>query len=161
MSDIQSDTQQETADELVEAFEMFDSWEDRYGFLIDLGRKLPPLDASEKTEENRVHGCQSNVWLVARPRPQGEDQVIEFIADSDAQIVRGLIAILRKIYSGQPAEKILSFDITGLMERLGLDQQLSMGRRNGLDGMVRRIKALAATLTPEAAVAQAANGWKQ
>lgn len=136
--------QKEIADDLVDTFEMFDSWEDRYGVLIDFGKKLPPLDEADKTEENRVHGCQSQVWMVAKPRQENGQPVIDFIADSDALIVKGLIAILRKVYSGQPPQNILSFDITGLLQRLGLDQHLTTGRRNGLDGMVQRIKALAA-----------------
>jgi cysteine desulfuration protein SufE len=138
------ENQQEIADDLVETFEMFDSWEDRYGVLIDFGKKLPPLDDSDKTEENRVHGCQSQVWMVARPREENGQTVIDFIAESDALIVKGLIAILRKVYSGQTPQNILSFDITGLLQRLGLDQHLTTGRRNGLDGMVRKIKTLAA-----------------
>jgi sulfur transfer protein SufE len=135
--------QNEIANDLVETFEMFDSWEDRYGVLIDFGKKLPPLDESDKNEENLVTGCQSQVWMVARPRDENGQPVIEFIADSDAMIVKGLIAILRKVYSGQPPQNILSFDITGFLQRLGLDQHLTTGRRNGLDGMVRRIKTLA------------------
>jgi sulfur transfer protein SufE len=138
------ENQQEIADDLVDTFEMFDSWEDRYGVLIDFGKKLPPLGENDKTEENRVHGCQSQVWMVARPRQENGTTVIDFIADSDALIVKGLIAVLRKIYSGQTPQNILSFDITGLLARLGLDQHLTTGRRNGLDGMVRRIKTLAA-----------------
>ena len=134
-------TQQQIADELVENFELFDEWEDRYRFLIDLGKKLPPLDESQKIEFNKVHGCQSNVWLVAQPKP---DQTIDFVADSDSSIVRGLIAVLRELYSGQKAQDILSFNADTLFSRLGLDQHLSMGRRNGLYGMVERIKLLAA-----------------
>ncbi len=139
-----TENQQEIADDLVETFEMFDSWEDRYGVLIDFGKKLPPLDDSEKIEANRVHGCQSQVWMVARPRQENDQTTIDFIADSDALIVKGLIAILRKVYAGQTPQNILSFDITGLLQRLGLDQHLTSGRRNGLDGMVQRIKILAA-----------------
>lgn len=135
-------TQQQIADELVENFELFDEWEDRYRFLIDMGKKLPPLDENQKVEENKVHGCQSNVWLVAQPRP---DQTIDFVADSDSSIVRGLIAVLRQVYAGQKAQDILSFNADTLFSRLGLDQHLSMGRRNGLYGMVERIKLLAAS----------------
>lgn len=138
------ENQQEIADDLVDTFEMFDSWEDRYGVLIDFGKKLPPLDESEKIEENRVHGCQSQVWMIARPRQENGQTVIDFIAESDALIVKGLIAILRKVYSGQTPQNILSFDINDFLQRLGFDQHLSSGRRNGLDGMVRKIKTLAA-----------------
>ncbi|HEY0075874.1 MAG TPA: SufE family protein [Abditibacteriaceae bacterium] len=144
MNSVMIPDQQEIADDLVDTFEMFDSWEDRYGVLIDFGKKLPPLEEGDKTEENRVHGCQSQVWMVAKPREENGQPVIDFIADSDALIVKGLIAILRKVYSGQSPQNILSFDIAGLLQRLGLDQHLTTGRRNGLDGMVQRIKALAA-----------------
>ena len=138
-------TLEESAEQLVDAFEMFDGWEERYPFLIDLGRKLPPLDASQKVEENRVHGCQSNVWLVAQRKPADHgDPVIEFIADSDSSIVKGLIAILRRMYSGRTSREILNFDIEGFLARLGLDSHLSMSRRNGLNGMVARIKTVAA-----------------
>ncbi len=138
------ENQQEIADDLVDTFEMFDSWEDRYGVLIDFGKKLPPLDESDKIEENRVHGCQSQVWMIARPHEENGQTTIDFIAESDALIVKGLIAILRKVYSGQTPQNILAFDIAGLLQRLGLDQHLTSGRRNGLDGMVRKIKTLAA-----------------
>lgn len=145
-----SKTPQAQADELVEDFALFDSWEDRYRYLIDLGRKLPPLDESHKTEDNRVRGCQSNVWLVAHPRLNQAD-VIEFEADSDAHIVKGLIALLERIYSGQPAKDILAFDAEEFFNRLGLSQHLSLGRRNGLFEMVKRIKTLAAHLDAQAA----------
>lgn len=137
-------TSTEQADELVETFAMFDEWEDRYRFLIDLGRELPAFPEAARADENKVHGCQSNVWLIADARAENGETKIEFLADSDAHIVRGLIAILRRIYSGRGADEILSFDIEALMHKLGLDQHLSTGRRNGLAGMVARIKALAA-----------------
>jgi cysteine desulfuration protein SufE len=137
-------SQQEAAAELIDTFGMFDEWEDRYRFLIDLGKELPPFPEAEKTEVNKVHGCQSNVWLIAGAPGDGE---IDFIADSDAHIVRGLIAILRRIYAGRSAEEILEFDISGLMQEIGLDQHLSTGRRNGLAGMVARIKRLASELS--------------
>lgn len=137
-------TQTERASELVEAFEMFDAWEDRYRFLIDMGRDLPPFPVDQKTETNLVHGCQSQVWMIAESEDGG--QAIEFIADSDSTIVKGLIAILRAVYSGYSPREILHFDVNGLLEQLGLDQHLSMGRRNGLAGMVARVKTLATQL---------------
>jgi sulfur transfer protein SufE len=136
-------TQQENAEALIDAFESFDDWEERYAFLIDLGRKLPPLSPDDKNEDNRVHGCQSQVWLVAQPK----DDTVEFIADSDSTLVKGLIAVLRKVYSGQRAQDILNFDIEGFFEKLGLNQHLSLGRRNGLYSMVGRVKTLAAQQT--------------
>lgn len=133
-------TQNERASELTEAFEMFDAWEDRYRFLIDMGRDLPVFPSDEKTDNNIVTGCQSQVWMIAESK---DDEHIEFLADSDSTIVKGLIAILRSVYSGYTPREILSFDVNGLLEQLGLDQHLSMGRRNGLAGMVMRIKTLA------------------
>jgi sulfur transfer protein SufE len=138
-------TMQDQAEELVEAFEMFDDADGKYQFLIDLGRKLPPMDAADKTEETRVHGCQSNVWVVAQVHHDAGKQSIDIIADSDAQITKGVIAVLQKVYSGHSPEEILSFDIDTFLERVGLNHILSMGRRNGLYGMVQRIKTLAAT----------------
>lgn len=135
-------TQHEQAQELADAFEMFDSWDDRYLFLIDAAKKLPRLPDDAKTEANRVHGCQSNVWMIARPGQSG--QTIEFLADSDSVFTRGMIALVHKIYSDQTPHDILSFDIEGFLRKLELDQHVSMGRRNGLDGMVKRVKTLAA-----------------
>jgi sulfur transfer protein SufE len=136
-------TQHEHAEELVEAFGMFDSWEDRYRFLIDMGKELPPLPPEAKTEENRVHGCQSNVWMIPNSQREAEQSRIDFLADSDSTIVRGLIAILRSVYANQTPRDVLSFDIEALLRRLELDQHLSLGRRNGLEGMVTRVKQLA------------------
>ena len=140
-----TETPQERADALVDAFEMFDNDGDRYEFLIDLGRKVPPLDAAYKTDENKVHGCQSNVWVVPKVREEEGQKVIDLLADSDAQITKGVVAVLQRVYSGQPPEEILSFDIDDFLERVRLNSMLSMGRRNGLYGMVQRIKTLAAT----------------
>ncbi len=135
-------TQQTRADELVEAFEMLGEWEERYRFIIDLGRELEPLDPALKTEHHRVHGCQSTVYLVPRVQP-GDPPAIDFQAESDAAIVNGLIAILRRVYAGQTADEILAFDIHGLLKRLGLDEHLSPTRRNGLYEMVKRIHSIA------------------
>ena len=146
-----AETQQQQADDLTEAFEMFDDWEDKYRFLIDLGRKLPALPEIEKTEENRIHGCQSRVWVIAEKRSAPEGEIVEFLADSDSDIVKGLISILRRVYYGQTAERILQFDIEGLLHRLELDQHLSMNRRNGLYEMIQRIKRLALTLQTDSA----------
>ena len=141
------DTQAEKAEEVRDAFAMFDDWADRYQFLMDLGKKLPLMDAADKTEETRVKGCQSNVWMVAHPVP-GTDRV-EFVADSDSAIVKGLVAILYRVYSGQSAGKILAFDVEQLLADLELDQHLTMNRRNGLQGMVQRIKSLAAEVVEQ------------
>ena len=137
-------TTQEQAEELIEAFEMFDDADGKYQFLIDLGRKLPPMDAADKTEDTRVHGCQSNVWVVAQVHQDGGKPIVDIIADSDALISKVVIAVLQKVYSGHSPEEILTFDIDTFLERVGLNHILSMGRRNGLYGMVQRIKTLAA-----------------
>ncbi len=133
------------AEELIEEFDLFDDWVERYQYLIDRGEEIPPLPDALRTESNRVRGCQSTVYLWARKRP-GTADTIEFLADSDADIVRGLIAVLERLFSGQRAEAILSFDIEGFFARLGLDQHLTLGRRNGLASMVQRIRHFAATL---------------
>ncbi len=131
---------------MIETFDFLGDWEQRHQLLIDEGDKLPPMLAAMKTEANRVRGCMSTVHLITRKRP-GTADVMEFLADSDAAIVRGLIWILQRVYSGQAAAAILAFDIEGFLKRLGLDQQLSMGRRNGLSSMIDRIRAEAASLS--------------
>jgi cysteine desulfurase/selenocysteine lyase len=133
------------ADNLIDLFQMVDDWTDRYGMIISMGEKLPPMPIELKTEANRVRGCQSTVHLFARKRPETDD-AIDFIADSDADIVRGLIAILEKTLAGQSARDILAFDIEGFFKQLGLDQNLSMGRRNGLASMIQRIRKYAQAL---------------
>ena len=132
-----------TVDELIENFEFLGDWEERFAYLIELGKKLPPLDESEMVEDNRVHGCQATVWLRMLPI-SGEPLAFEIRADADAFIVKGLIAVLLLVYSGRTAQQITATDCTGTFTRLGLDKHLSPTRRNGLHSMVSRIKALAA-----------------
>jgi len=132
---------------VIDDFEMLEEWTDRYQYIISLGEKLPPMPPELKTEGNRVHGCQSTVHLFARKHP-GSGDAIDFIADSDADIVRGLIGILEKVLAGQSAREILAFDVEGFFKRLGLDQNLSMGRRNGLASMIQRVRAYAKALQP-------------
>ncbi|MGH7173900.1 MAG: SufS family cysteine desulfurase [Gemmataceae bacterium] len=140
-----ADSPQTAAEELIEDFELFDDWVERYQYLIDHGEEIPPLPDVFRTEANRVRGCQSTVYLWARKKP-GSADVVEFLADSDADLVRGLIALLERLYCGQRAEQIRSFDVEGFFARLGLDQHLTLGRRNGLAAMVQRIRNFAATL---------------
>jgi len=132
-----------TVDELIENFEFLGDWEERFAYLIELGKKLPPLDESEMVEDNRVHGCQATVWLRMLPI-SGEPLAFEIRADADAFIVKGLIAVLLLVYNGRTAQQITATDCTGTFARLGLDKPLSPTRRNGLHSMVSRIKALAA-----------------
>ena len=132
---------------LQEEFAMLDDWEDRYRYIIDLGRELEPLSEDEHSEANRVRGCASQVWLVTGPGPGG---TLHFRGDSDAHIVRGLIAILMRLYSDRAPEEALKFDARAAYESLGLGQALTAQRSNGLFSMVERIRrdaesALAAT----------------
>ena len=125
----------ETERELVEEFALFDDWIDRYQYIIDLGRQLPAFPDLEKTEEQKIQGCQSQVWLV--PRVVGDR--LEFQAVSDSAIVSGLIAILMRIYSGRPAREILATP-PGFIKAIGLDQHLSPTRSNGLHAMLAAIR---------------------
>jgi cysteine desulfurase/selenocysteine lyase len=141
-----ADSPDTAAKELIDDFEFLPDWEQRYGYIIELGEKLPAMPEHLKTEENRVHGCQSTVHMIARHRP-GTADAIDLLADSDSSLVRGLIAVLERLYSGQSAADIRTFDIQGLLKQLGLEQHLTMGRRNGLHSMVQRIHKLAAQLS--------------
>ncbi|MFO0843700.1 MAG: SufS family cysteine desulfurase [Gemmataceae bacterium] len=138
-----AESPQAAADEIAEVFDLLEDWGDRYQYLIELGEKLTPMPDDLKTECTRVHGCQSVVHLTARQKP-GTKDVLEFLADSDAELVRGLIGLLEHVYSGQRARDVLAFDIDGYFRRLGLDQHLSMNRRNGLAAMVQRLRQRAA-----------------
>jgi len=129
----------ETLDELVDNFALFDDWEERYRYLIDLGRTLPSMDETLKTEENLVKGCTSRVWMQA----DLSGNELKFVADSDAHIVRGLIAILDRAYQGQALSNIQNIDIDGAFAKIGLDQNLSPNRRNGFFSMVERIQSFA------------------
>lgn len=131
------------AEEIAEIFELLPDWPMRHQQIMDFGARLPAMPESLKTPEHFVPGCQSRVHLAARVRP-GPERMIEFLADSDAQIVRGLIALMQKLYSGQPADSILRFDAQAFFSRLGLDEHLSMTRRNGLLSMVERLREIAA-----------------
>ena len=131
---------------LLDEFEELEGWTERYEHLIELGRKLPVMPPELMTEANRVHGCQSTVFLDARARP-GSPEVVEFLAESDAEIVRGLLALLQHLFSGRRAGEILDFDLEGFLAATGLESNLTTGRRNGLAEMVRRLRAFAAVLT--------------
>ena len=122
--------------ELREHFELLDGWEDRYRYLIDLGKGLAPMDAALKNDVTKVEGCMSQVWLVSR----FEDGHIHLVADSDAAIVRGLIAVLLIAYDGKTPAEIAALDIAPVFDALGLATHVSMNRRNGFFAMVERIK---------------------
>lgn len=135
-------TKQLTIEELLETFELVEDWEERYRFIIDLGRSNPKLDEALKTEENRVHGCQSRVWMV--PKVVASDPVrLDFIADSDSQIVKGLIGVLRVVYANKTPDEISAFDVEAFFQKIGLSEHLTPGRRNGLREMCKRIVSIA------------------
>lgn len=125
----------EIENEIVEEFALFDSWDDKYEYIIDLGKKLPPLEAEYKTDENRVRGCQSTVWLVAEYR----DGRVFYKADSDAVIVKGLISMLIRVLSGQTADTIVHANLDFIKD-IGMMSHLAQTRSNGLLAMVKQMK---------------------
>jgi cysteine desulfuration protein SufE len=133
-------------DEILENFALLDEWDDRYRYVIELGRTLPPLADSAHIDENKVQGCASQVWLLTRVKPNGSaGPILSFEGDSDAHIVRGLIAILFALYSGKGAREILATDALALFDRIGLRENLTPQRSNGLRSMVERIRTEAKT----------------
>lgn len=127
--------------EIVDNFALLDEWDDRYRYLIELGRTLAPLPDAARGEQNKVQGCASQVWLWTSVQADGAaGPVLTFVGDSDAHIVRGLIAILLALYSGKPAREILSTDAVALFDRLGLREHLTPQRSNGFRSMVERIR---------------------
>ncbi|WP_099865135.1 SufE family protein [Pararhizobium haloflavum] len=126
-------------------FAFLDDWEDRYRYVIELGRELEPLSDGEQNDRNKVQGCTSQVWLVHDAVGSGSDPVLTFRGDSDAHIVRGLVAIALSAFSGRRASEIQAFDAVGLFNELGLVEHLSPQRANGLRAMVGRIKQDAGT----------------
>ncbi len=130
-------------DRIFEDFEFLDDWEDRYRYVIDLGKDLPPFPEAARTPQNKVQGCVSQVWLETLPG-EGADPKITFHGDSDAHIVRGLVAIMLALYSGRRASEIGTIDAEAVLRRLGLDEHLTPQRANGLRAMVARIRRDAA-----------------
>ena len=140
-----SETLPEDISVLISDFEFLDNWEDRYMHVIDMGKSLPPLEPALKTEATKVKGCVSQVWLISEQEGE-KDPVLRFQGDSDAHIVKGLVAIVLVIFSGRKASKILSLDAKSILAKLGLSEHLSPQRSNGLNAMVARIKAEAEAL---------------
>lgn len=130
-------------DEIKDTFDFFDDWEDKYRFIVDIGKSVPPLPSSKRTDKNIVRGCQSQVWLVSNYDITSER--LQFEIYSDAQIVRGLIAIIQAAYENMTPRQILEYDIEGLFEDLQLFSHLVASRGNGLRAMVQRIRAEART----------------
>lgn len=138
------DIQTSDIETLVEDFELLGDWEERYRYLIDLSRKLPPMPPEEYTEANKVRGCMSQVWL-AHQREPGSPPRLTFRGDSDAHLVKGLIALLLRIVSGKTAGEILATDVASVFARLGLDSHITVNRRNGFYSMAERIRQIAAS----------------
>lgn len=128
--------------DIIDNLSFFDSWEDRYKYIIDLGRELPPMDDALKTEQHLVRGCQSQVWLDSELR----DGKLYFQADSDAFIVKGLLAVVLAAYNGKTPAQVLAFEVEDYFEQLNLLKHLSPTRGNGLRAMVKRIQDRAATV---------------
>lgn len=126
--------------EIIENFGFLEDWEDRYRYLIELGKDLPQLSESETTEDNRVKGCASQVWVVTSVDHSGLEPVLSFKGQSDAHIVKGLVALTLALYSGKTAREILSIDALDLFRRLGLAEHLTPQRSNGVRSMVERIR---------------------
>ena len=126
-------------EEIVDDFEFLEEWEDRYRYVIEQGKAMPPLDDALKVPATKVHGCASQVWL----HPQFNDGVFHFDGESDAMIVRGLIAVLRSLYNGLPISDVPKVDAAAELARLGLNDHLSAQRSNGLRAMIERIREVA------------------
>jgi cysteine desulfuration protein SufE len=128
----------EIQDQVIEEFALFDDWADKYEYIIDLGKKLPPLDDQYKTDENKIKGCQSTVWLHA----DMEGNQLRFEADSEAVIVKGLVSLLIRVLSDHTPEEIAQADLY-FMERIGMHQHLAQTRSNGLASMVKQMRLYA------------------
>ena len=129
-----------TIEELIDNFSFLDGWEEKYQYVIDLGHKLKPLDEKFKTDDWKVKGCQSQVWLV----PQIQNGIFHFKGDSDAILVKGIISIVLLIYNDKTAAEIKNIDVTKIFVKLGLEENLTPSRRNGMLSMVEKIKQYAA-----------------
>jgi cysteine desulfuration protein SufE len=131
----------ETVAALKEDFSLIDEWEDRYRYVIELGRGLVPLAESDRTPRNKVQGCASQVWIAAHEERNGKEPRLVFTGDSDALIVKGLIAIIFRLFSGRSPAEILATDAGALLDELGLREHLTPQRSNGVASMVARIKS--------------------
>ena len=136
-------TLETSIDEIVENFSFLEEWDDRYGYLIELGKALHPLDPSQMNETTKVQGCVSQVWVVGTVRVADGQKVLDFQGASDAHIVRGLVAIALTLFSGKSPKEIMDTDEQGVFQAIGLQEHLTPQRSNGLRAMVRRLKEMA------------------
>jgi cysteine desulfuration protein SufE len=141
-------------DDIVENFSLLEDWDDRYRYVIELGRKLAPFPEQERTEANKVQGCVSQAWLATTIHRRDGDAVLTFAGDSDAHIVRGLVAILIALLSGRPTAEIAEENPLALFERLGLGEHLTPQRSNGFRSMVARMRADAQAVLAEGGIAR-------
>ncbi|MDE0209126.1 MAG: SufE family protein [Boseongicola sp.] len=137
---------QEEFEEIVDAFDYLDEWQDRYRHVIDMGKAMPPLDEALKVPATKVEGCASQVWLVPKVEGAGATATFTFEGESDAVIVRGLIAVLKALFSGLSVREVLKVDARAELNRLGLEEHLTSQRSNGLRSMVKRIQELAGSV---------------
>ncbi|HEX2365368.1 MAG TPA: SufE family protein [Bradyrhizobium sp.] len=129
-----------TIDEIRDNFELLEEWDDRYRYVIELGRTLEPMPEAEHSPENKVNGCVSQVWLSKKLERNGDGAVLKYLGDSDAHIVRGLIAILLTLYSGRTPQEVLATDAINVFDEFGFREHLTPQRSNGLRSMVERIR---------------------
>lgn len=140
-------SQPQAFQDIAENLSFLDDWEDRYRYIIELGQALPRLSEAEKSPENKVHGCVSQVWLAASTDERGGVPVLTYRGESDAMIVSGLVAVLLALYSGRPASDIAETDAIAIFDKLGLREHLTTQRSNGLVAMVNRIRSEAQALS--------------
>ena len=139
-----------TIDEIRDNFELLEEWDDRYRYVIELGRTLVPMPEAEHSAENKVQGCASQVWLSKQVDHEGDERRLNYLGDSDAHIVRGLVAILLTLYSGHTPQEILATDALAVFDEFGFREHLTPQRSNGLRAMVERIRADAREALAEA-----------
>ncbi len=132
-----------TTEDITDTLSFFDSWEDRYKYIIDLGKELPPMEEAKKNDDHIVRGCQSQVWIDFQQR----DGAVFFEVDSDAFIVKGLLGVVLAAYNGKKPAQILNFDVEAYFEEIGLVKHLSPTRGNGLRAMVKKIRAIASSVS--------------
>ncbi|MBT8459018.1 MAG: SufE family protein [Boseongicola sp.] len=140
----------ESFEEIAETFEFLEDWEDRYRHVIDMGKAMPPLEEAFRVPATKVDGCASQVWLLPEIEGSGPEAAFHFRGESDAMIVRGLIAVLHALYDGLKVSEVLKVDAGGELARLGLNDHLSAQRSNGLRAMIQRIRDLANKASSEA-----------
>ena len=128
-------------DDILADFDVIDDWEERYRYVIELGKALEPIDEADRTDANKVRGCASQVWLVTRIEPSAEGPRLVFGGDSDAHIVRGLVAVMLAIYSGRTAQEILALDPEPIFTAISLREHITPQRANGVNAMIERIRA--------------------